>query len=84
LGAAPPDVLGRTVIIIDDGIATGATTRTALRAVRAQEPKELVLAVPVAAKDSLEELREEADAIVCLETPEWFDAVGAFYNDFRI
>ncbi len=79
----PPDVSGRTVIVIDDGVATGATTRTALRALRMQEPKELVLAVPVAAKDSLEELREEADAIICLETPEWFDAVGAFYDDFR-
>ncbi len=80
---APPDVLGRTVIIIDDGIATGATTRTALRALRVQEPKELVLAVPVAANETLEELREEADSIVCLEAPKWFDAVGAFYSDFR-
>jgi len=80
---APASVAGRTVIVIDDGIATGATTRTALRALRAQGPKELVLAVPVAAKDTLEELREEADAVVCLETPEWFDAVGAFYSDFR-
>jgi len=84
LGGRPPfNVSGRTVIVIDDGIATGATTRTALRALRAQRPKELVLAVPVAAKDTLEELREEADAIVCLETPSWFDAVGAFYSDFR-
>jgi putative phosphoribosyl transferase len=82
-GRAPFDVSGRAVIVIDDGIATGATTRTALRALRAQGPKELVLAVPVAAKDTLEELREEADAIVCLETPSWFDAVGAFYSDFR-
>jgi predicted phosphoribosyltransferase len=80
---APADVSGRTVIVIDDGIATGATTRSALRALRAQGPRELVLAVPVAAKDTLEELREEADAIVCLETPSWFDAVGAFYSDFR-
>lgn len=82
-GRAPVNVAGRTVIVIDDGIATGATTRTALRALRAQGPKELMLAVPVAAKDTLEELREEADTIVCLETPQWFDAVGAFYIDFR-
>jgi predicted phosphoribosyltransferase len=67
-GRVPVNVAGRTVIVIDDGIATGATTRTALRALRAQGPKELVLAVPVAAKDTLEELREEADTIVCLET----------------
>jgi putative phosphoribosyl transferase len=82
-GRAPVNVSGRTVIVIDDGIATGATTRTALRALRAQAPKELVLAVPVAAKDTLEELSNEADTIVCLESPAWFDAVGAFYSDFR-
>jgi putative phosphoribosyl transferase len=82
-GRAQTDISGRTVIVIDDGIATGATIRTALRALRAQAPKELVLAVPVAAKDTLEELREEADSIVCLEAPAWFEAVGAFYNDFR-
>src|ERR1700730_4964001 len=84
LGArAREAVTGRTVIVIDDGIATGATTRTALRAVRARAPKELVLAVPVAAKDTLDELRNEADSIVCLESPAWFEAVGSFYNDFR-
>jgi putative phosphoribosyl transferase len=76
-------VSGRAVIVIDDGIATGATIRTALRALRAGGPKELVLAVPVAAKETLEELREEADKIVCLEAPTWFQAVGAFYSDFR-
>ncbi|MCI0467570.1 MAG: phosphoribosyltransferase [Beijerinckiaceae bacterium] len=84
LGSRPPaDMSGRTVIVIDDGIATGATIRTALRAIRAQAPKELVLAVPVAAKDTLDELRGEADSAVCLEAPAWFDAVGSFYRDFR-
>ncbi len=84
LGArASADVRGRTVIVIDDGIATGATMRTALRALRAREPKDLLLAVPVAAKDTLDELRGEADSIVCLETPTWLDAVGFFYGDFR-
>ncbi len=80
---APINVSGRTVIVIDDGIATGATTRTALRALRAQGAKELVLAVPVAAQETLEELRSEADNIVCLEAPAFFQAVGAFYSDFR-
>ncbi len=82
-GRVPAVVSGRTVIVIDDGIATGATTRTALRALRAQGAKELVLAVPVAAKETIEELRAEADNIVCLEAPAWFQAVGAFYSDFR-
>jgi putative phosphoribosyl transferase len=82
-GRAPLKVFGRTVIVIDDGIATGATMRTALRALRAQGAKELVLAVPVAARDTIEELREEADTIVCLEAPAFFQAVGAFYSDFR-
>ncbi len=82
-GRAPINVSGRTVIVIDDGIATGATTRTALRALRAQGAKELVLAVPVAAQETLEELRSEADNIVCLEAPAFFQAVGAFYSDFR-
>ena len=76
-------VAGRTVIVIDDGIATGATMRTALRAIRARAPKELVLAVPVAAKDTLDELRDEADSVVCLESPAWLEAVGFFYADFR-
>jgi putative phosphoribosyl transferase len=82
-GRTPVVVSGRTVIVIDDGIATGATTRTALRALRAQGAKQLVLAVPVAAKETLDELREEADNIICLEAPAWFQAVGAFYSDFR-
>ena len=76
-------VAGRTVIVIDDGIATGATMRTALRAVRARGPDELVLAVPVAAKDTLDELRDEADNVVCLDSPAWLEAVGFFYRDFR-
>ncbi len=80
---ARADVTSRSVLVIDDGIATGATVRTALRSVRARAPKELVLAVPVAAKDTLDELRDEADSIVCLECPVWLEAVGFFYRDFR-
>jgi putative phosphoribosyl transferase len=84
LGArAREAVAGRTVIVIDDGIATGATMRTALRAVRARAPDKLVLAVPVAAKNTLDELRNEADNVVCLESPAWLEAVGFFYDDFR-
>lgn len=84
LGTRPhPDLTGRIAIVIDDGIATGATTRAALRAVRKQGPGKLVLAVPVAPTSSLSELRDEADEIVCLEDYEAFGAIGAFYDDFR-
>jgi putative phosphoribosyl transferase len=74
---------GKTVIVVDDGIATGSSTRAALRGVRRQKPERLVLAVPVAPAESLEALRSEADEIVCLETPEDFFAVGQFYHDFH-
>ncbi|HML06960.1 MAG TPA: phosphoribosyltransferase family protein [Xanthobacteraceae bacterium] len=76
-------IAGHTAIVIDDGIATGATTRAALRATRARDPKRLVLAVPVAPTDSLAELRVEADDIVCLEAHEMFGALGFYYHDFR-
>ncbi len=83
VGDRPPaKVEGRTVIVIDDGVATGATMRAALRAVRAQHPKKLVLAVPVAAADSLETLRAESDEVVCLGAHERFGAIGFFYRDF--
>ena len=77
------EIAGRAAIVVDDGVATGATARAALRAIRKRGPSELVLAVPVAARDTIEELRGEVDALVCLETPRRFDAVGAFYADFR-
>jgi putative phosphoribosyl transferase len=77
-----PDLKGRAVIVVDDGIATGASTRAALRAVRKQDPSRLILAVPVAPTSTLQELREEADEIVCLEDHEPFGAVGAYYADF--
>jgi putative phosphoribosyl transferase len=78
----PPDLQGRTVIVIDDGIATGASVRAALRAVRLQKPSRLILAVPVAPTSTLEELRREADEVVCLESHEPFGAVGTYYADF--
>ncbi len=80
---AHPKLEGRTVIVVDDGIATGATTRAALRSVRKQKPRRLVLAVPVAPTSSLEDLRSEADEIVCLENYDSFGAVGFYYSDFR-
>jgi putative phosphoribosyl transferase len=80
---ARADVAGQVVIVIDDGIATGATTRAALQAIRNRKPKELVLASPVAPPDAIEKLRPEVDALICLETPEMFGAIGYFYRDFR-
>jgi len=80
---APVEVAGHAAIVVDDGIATGATTRAALRATRARHPATLVLAVPVAPVDTLASLRPEVDDIVCLESPEDFDSIGMFYDDFR-
>jgi putative phosphoribosyl transferase len=76
------EVTGRVAIIIDDGVATGATTLAAIKAVRMRRPKELVLAVPVAPRDTIKKLHAEADAIVCLDTPREFGAIGYFYRDF--
>ncbi len=82
-GARPRVALaGRTAIIVDDGIATGATVRAALRAVRRAEPAALVLAVPVAPKDTLEMLKAEVDDIVCLAAPAAFGALSLYYDDF--
>ena len=84
LGDRPhPQIVGRTVIVVDDGIATGATTRAALQATRMRKPSKLVLAVPVAPTETLKDLRGEADDIVCLEDYEDFGAIGLFYSDFR-
>lgn len=77
------DVTGRTAIVIDDGIATGATTRAALRATRMRNPRKLVLAVPVAPTENLAVMRAEADEVVCLEDHEFFGAIGFYYRDFR-
>jgi predicted phosphoribosyltransferase len=79
---AHPALKDRTVIVVDDGIATGATTRAALRAIRTRKPRKLVLAVPVGPTSTLAELRDEADDIVCLEDHENFGAIGLFYADF--
>lgn len=81
--ARPPiNPAGRTVIVVDDGLATGATMMAALHAARAKAPARLVCAVPVAAPGSLALVRPHADEVVCLEAPEEFYAVGQFYDDF--
>jgi len=82
-GRPPLDIAGRTAIVVDDGIATGATMRVALRAVRRRAPARLILAVPVAPPDTLDALRAEVDEIVCPETPPDFGAIGFFYRDFH-
>ncbi len=76
------DVAGHTAIVIDDGIATGATTRAALQATRIRGPKKLVLAVPVAPTDTLADMRHEADEVICLEDHAFFGAIGLYYRDF--
>jgi predicted phosphoribosyltransferase len=82
-GERPPaPIEGRVVILVDDGLATGATMRAAVRAVRAKIPRQVIVAVPLGAPDSCAELRGEADAVVCLETPEPFSSVGQWYGDF--
>ena len=81
-GRPTQDLKGRIAVVVDDGVATGATTRAALRAVRARGPAKLVLATPVAPTDVLAELRREADEVVCLETHAAFGAIGFYYADF--
>lgn len=78
----PVSPAGRTVIVVDDGMATGATMVAALHALRAQHPKQLVCAVPVAPAQTLEKIRPLADSVVCLEVPAGFQAVGQFYRHF--
>lgn len=80
---SPVDVAGCTAIIVDDGIATGATIRAALKATRLRKPAKRVLAVPVAPTDTIDALRADADDVVCLERYEPFGAISLYYDDFR-
>jgi putative phosphoribosyl transferase len=77
-----PSLKGLHVIVVDDGIATGATVKAALASIRKREPKSVVLAVPVAPPSTLRELEKDADVVICLATPEPFYAIGQFYKDF--
>lgn len=79
---AAPDLRGRTVILVDDGLATGATMRAAVAALRQRGVARIVVAVPVGAADTCRELEGEVDEAVCAIAPEWFQAVGQYYEDF--
>ena len=78
----PPDVRGRTVILVDDGLATGATMHAAIQALREQQPARIVVAVPTASPETCERLKEEVDDVICAVTPEPFYAVGLWYENF--
>ena len=80
---APLPVAGATVVVVDDGIATGTTVRAAMKALRRRQPARLVLAVPVAPRETVLALRAEVDQIVCLEQPQPFHAIGLHYADFH-
>ena len=79
----PVSIAGRTAIVVDDGIATGTTVRAALRGLRRRGPARLLLAVPVAPPDTVDELRKEVDEVICLSQPSYFGAIGYFYRDFH-
>ncbi|MBH2037446.1 MAG: phosphoribosyltransferase [Pseudomonadales bacterium] len=79
---APVQLKGQAVILIDDGLATGASMRAAIHAVRTQSPSRIVVAVPVAPVETAEALRREVDELICPITPEWFTSIGHWYMDF--
>lgn len=81
-GREPPRITDRTVIVADDGLATGVTAVAALREVRSKGPGHLIFAAPVCSKEAAQLLSDEADAVVCVHIPEHFTAVGAWYRDF--
>lgn len=81
-GAAPPDLRGRTVLLVDDGLATGSTMKAAVQALQAHGPGRIVVAVPVGSADTCEAFADLADEVVCARAPAHFGAVGAWYEDF--
>jgi predicted phosphoribosyltransferase len=78
----PPEVTGSTIILVDDGLATGSSMLAAVQALRAERPARIVVAVPVASRDTCDLVRHAADEVVCSVTPEPFYAVGLWYEDF--
>lgn len=81
-GLGLPPLEGKVVILVDDGIATGATMKAAIGAIKAEKVARLIVAVPVAPPETAEEIKRMVDELICLETPYYFTAVGAFYEDF--
>jgi len=81
-GVALPDFAGRTVIVVDDGLATGSTMRAAVRALRQSNPRRIVIAVPVGATETCRSLRTDADEVICLHEPESFYSVSTWYDEF--
>src|SRR5213596_3384872 len=81
-GRPAPELGGKTVILVDDGLATGATMRAAVKALRQRGAAKIVVAVPVGPPDTCREIAQEADETICLSTPEFFQAVGQYYEDF--
>jgi len=79
----PLDLKEKTVIVVDDGIATGVSTKAAIRSIKKMQPKKIILAVPVCPQDAAEKFKHEVDEFICLYAPFDFYAVGAFYDDFR-
>jgi putative phosphoribosyl transferase len=82
-GADIPDMKGKTVIVVDDGVATGATMKSAISAVKKERPEKLVVALPVASVEAKESIGAMVDEILCLQAPRDFMAVGGYYEDFR-
>ncbi|RLM53926.1 phosphoribosyltransferase [Halobellus sp. Atlit-31R] len=81
-GRSAPGLAGKTVLVVDDGVATGATTTACIRQVKNAGAERVILAVPVGPPDTVERLREEADEVICVDEPSYFGAVGQFYDSF--
>jgi predicted phosphoribosyltransferase len=81
-GREGPSVAGRCLIVIDDGLATGSSMRAAVRALRTRQPSRIVVAVPVAARETRDDFEHEVDEVICAHTPDAFNAVGQWYDDF--
>jgi predicted phosphoribosyltransferase len=82
-GAQPTAVSGKTAILVDDGVATGATMKAAILSLKKYSPKKIIIAVPVGAKETIDEFRKQVDEIVCLHIPESMYAIGEFYRNFE-